>query len=80
MIELLYAAIGFLLARGFYSGRLAWYRHNKNIIEAELIRMTEELDQIEVKVGIREPDWDMDEFMDDGEVWEPYRLKKRNEA
>ena len=36
MSELLYAVIGFLFARAFYAGRLAWYRHNKEVIEAEL--------------------------------------------
>ena len=80
MSELLYAVIGFLFARAFYAGRLAWYRHNKEVIEAELINLTEQMDKIEVKAGYREPDWDLDDFMEDGETWEPYRMKKRNEA
>ena len=80
MNELLYAVCGFLLARAFYIGRLAWYRHNKQELESALISATEELDSLEVKRGIREPDWDLDDWVEDGEEWTPYRMKKRNEA
>ena len=81
MNELLYAAIGFLLARAWYTGRLAWYRHKKEELESALLHATEELDNLEVKRGIREPDWDLDDWVEDGEEWTPYRLpKERNEA
>ena len=81
MNELLYAAIGFLLARGWYNGRLAWYRHKKEELERALLHATEELDNLEVKRGIREPDWDLDDWVEDGEEWNPYRIRKeRNEA
>lgn len=81
MSELLYAAIGFLLAKGFYMGRLAWYRFNKQELESALIEATEQLDSLEVKRGEREPDWDLDDWVEDGEEWSPYRIRKeRNEA
>ncbi len=81
MNELLYAAIGFLFARSFYIGRLAWYRHNKQELEAALIAASEELEKIEVAKGIREPDWDLNEFLDDDEEWEGYKIQeKKHEA
>ena len=81
MSELLYAAIGFLLDKGFYMGRLAWYRFNKQELESALIEATEQLDSLEVKRGEREPDWDLDDWVEDGEEWSPYRIRKeRNEA
>lgn len=79
MNELLYAVIGFLIARAFYIGRLAWYRHNKDMLESALIEASEQVEAIEVKRGIREPDWDLDDWVEDGEDWNPYK-KERNEA
>ena len=73
--------LGGFVVKLWYLFRLNWFRGELRHYENQLHDALHKLESLEVKVGVREPDWDLDDYVEEGEEWYPFELKrKRYEA
>lgn len=71
---------GFLVARIFYRARIKWLKKKVSELDHELIKAGEREDELRVKAGTHQLDWDINDWVEDGDVWDGISQKDRNEV
>ena len=72
--------IGFLVARILYRARIEWLKKQVSVLDHELIEAGEREDELNVKAGTHQPDWNINDWVEDEEDWDGISQRDRNEA
>tara|TARA_B100000131_G_scaffold264754_1_gene262099 strand:+ start:2468 stop:2710 length:243 start_codon:yes stop_codon:yes gene_type:complete len=75
----IYVFATWVLMKSWYQNRLTYLRREADEWRQESERLAEQVQNLEVKLGSHDVDWDMNEFLEDGEEWSLFD-DKRNEA
>jgi len=75
----IFAFITFMLVKGFYQNRLAFYRREVAELRKEAEQLAVLVQSLQVKLGTHDVDWDLNDFLDDEEEWTQFD-DRRNEA
>jgi len=66
--------LGGFVMKLWYLFRLNWFRGELKHYEDQLHEALHNLESLEVKVGVSEPDWDLNDYVEDGEEWYPFKV------
>tara|TARA_B100000686_G_scaffold352606_1_gene455215 strand:- start:18595 stop:18837 length:243 start_codon:yes stop_codon:yes gene_type:complete len=75
----IYVFATWVLVKSWYQNRLVYLRREADEWREESERLAEQVQKLEVKLGSHDVDWDMNEFLEEGEEWSPFD-DRRNEA
>jgi hypothetical protein len=72
--------VSFLTARLLYRARIEWLKMRVIVLEEELIEAKEREDDLNVKAGTHQPNWNINDWVEEDEIWDGISQKDRNEA
>ena len=73
---LLGLCLGGFVTKLWYRFRLNWFRSELKHYEDQIHETLHKLEALEVKRGISEPDWDLNDWVEEGEEWSPFEVKR----
>jgi hypothetical protein len=82
MFEFLFGlCLGGFVMKLWYLVRMNWFRGELRHYEDQLHEALNNLESLEVKVGMSEPDWELNDYVEEGEEWYPFGVEvKKYEA